>query len=78
MSISVAGVIGAALGFYLGWIDWKILKGMVQAAELKNKERGGDGGFAAKFKTPLNWIVFVIPVIGFPIIGYWAGFQLAG
>jgi NADH-quinone oxidoreductase subunit I len=40
---------------------------------MKNRQGGGDGGFAAKYKTPLSWIVFLVPVIGFPIIGYWAG-----
>jgi len=78
VSVSVAGLIGAASGLYLGWLDWKILKGVIQAAEMKNRQGGGDGGFAAKYKTPLSWIVFLVPVIGFPVIGYWAGVGLTG
>lgn len=78
MSVSVVGLIGAAIGAYIGWLDWNILKGMLQAAEMKNRQGGGDGGFAAKYKAPLSWLIFVIPVIGFPIVGYWAGSSLTG
>jgi len=78
VSISIAGLIGAAVGLYVGWLDWKILKGMLQAAETKNRQAGGDGGAAAKYKTLLGVVIFGVPVIGFPVIGYWAASQLAG
>ncbi|MCV0424824.1 MAG: hypothetical protein K5905_05100 [Roseibium sp.] len=78
MSISLAGVIGAAVGLYVGWLDYKILKGMLQAAEMKNRQAGGDGGAAAKYKALLSALIFGVPVIGFPIIGYWAASLLAG
>ncbi len=75
---SLAGVIGAAVGLYIGWLDWKILKGMLQAAEMKNRQAGGDGGPVARHKALLGAMVFGVPVIGFPIIGYWAASSLAG
>ena len=78
MSVSLAGVIGAAVGFYVGWLDYKILKGMLQATETKNRQAGGDGGWAAKHKALLSALIFGVPVIGFPIIGYCAASQLAG
>ncbi len=78
MSISLAGVIGACVGLYVGWLDYKILKGMLQAAEMKNRQAGGDGGAAAKYKAPLSALIFGVPVIGFPIVGYWAASLLAG
>lgn len=78
MDISLPGAIGAAVGFYIGWLDWKILKGMLQAVEAKNRQAGGDGGAAAKYKALLGALSFGIPVIGFPIVGYWAASQLAG
>ncbi|QDG77294.1 hypothetical protein [Labrenzia sp. PHM005] len=78
MDISLPGVIGAAVGFYIGWLDWKILKGMLQAVETKNRQAGGDGGAVAKYKALLGALSFGIPVIGFPIVGYWAASQLAG
>ncbi|WP_281932076.1 hypothetical protein [Roseibium album] len=78
MSVSLAGVIGAAIGLYVGWLDYKILKGMLQATETKNRQAGGDGGRAARYKAPLSALIFGVPVIGFPIVGYWAASQLAG
>ncbi|GAA0771366.1 hypothetical protein E1180_12355 [Roseibium denhamense] len=78
MEVSIAGVIGAAVGLYIGWLDWKILKGMLQAYEMKNRQQGGDGGTAAKYRAPIGAVIFGVPVIGFPVIGYWAASQLAG
>ncbi|MCK7611225.1 hypothetical protein [Roseibium sediminicola] len=78
MSVSLAGVIGAAVGLYMGWLDWKILKGMLQAAETKNRQAGGDGGAAARYRALWSALIFGVPVIGFPVIGYLAGSMLAG
>lgn len=78
MGVSIAGLVGAVLGGYLGWLDWKILKGVLQAVEEKNRRAGGDGGFVARYRALLRGLVFVIPLIGFPVIGYLAGSQLAG
>ncbi|TYC58590.1 hypothetical protein FMN50_09070 [Rhodobacterales bacterium] len=78
MSLSIAGLVGAAVGLYVGWLDWKILKGMLQAAEMKNRQAGGDGGPVAMYKAPLGVVIFGVPVIGFPIIGYWAASALVG
>ncbi len=78
MSVSIAGVIGALVGLYVGWIDYKILKGILQATEMKNRQAGGDGGAAARYKAPLGALIFGVSIIGLPIIGYWAASQLAG
>ncbi|MEM8701693.1 MAG: hypothetical protein AAGF82_07700 [Pseudomonadota bacterium] len=78
MSISIAGVIGAVVGLYIGWIDYRILKGILQASEMKNRQAGGDGGAAARYKAPLSALIFGVPIVGFPVIGYWAASQLAG
>lgn len=78
MSVSLAGVIGAVVGLYVGWIDYRILKGILQASEMKNRQAGGDGGVAARYKAPLGALIFGVPIIGFPVIGYWAASQLAG
>jgi len=78
MSVSIVGLIGAVLGLYLAWIDQKILKGILQATEMKNREGGGDGGIAARYRAPLTALIVVVPMVGFPIVGYWAGASLAG
>ncbi len=78
MSISLIGLIGAAVGLYIGWLDYRILKGILQAAETKNRQAGGDGGAVAKHKALLSALIFGVPIIGFPLIGYWAASQLAG
>ncbi|WP_428646238.1 hypothetical protein [Roseibium sp.] len=78
MSLSLAGVIGAAIGLYIGWLDWKILKGILQATEMKNRQAGGDGGLVARHKALLGAVIFGVPVIGFPVIGYLAASSLAG
>jgi hypothetical protein len=78
VSISLAGVIGAAVGLYMGWLDWKILKGMLQAAETKNRQAGGDGGVAARYRALWSALIFGVPMVGFPVIGYLAGSMLAG
>ena len=78
MSISIAGVSGAVVGLYIGWIDYRILKGILQATEMKNRQAGGDGGAAARYKAPLSALIFGVPIVGFPVIGYWAASQLAG
>ncbi|WP_155140740.1 hypothetical protein [Roseibium sp. RKSG952] len=74
----MTGLIGAAVGLYIGWLDAKILKGLIQATEMKNREAGGDGGFAARHGALLRGLVYGIGMVGFPIIGYWAGSALTG
>ncbi len=77
LTVSLSGAIGAAIGLYVGWIDYKILKGMLQALESKGRE-GGTGGAVFRFRTLIGVLIFVIPMVGFPVIGYWAGSLLAG
>jgi hypothetical protein len=76
MDISVAGLIGAAIGLYIGWLDYGILNGLLSAMVEKNKRMGG--GWAARFEPALRKLVFILPVAGFPVIGYLAAAQLVG
>lgn len=76
--LPLPGLIGAAIGLYVGWLDWKILKGILQAAETKNRQAGGDGGVVARYKALWSALSFGIPVIGFPVIGFWAASELVG
>ncbi len=77
MEVSLAGVIGGAVGLYIGWIDHRILKGLLQAAEQRDKMQGGNG-FVTRHGAGLRGAVFFVPIVGFPVIGYLAGSQLVG
>ncbi|ADZ70501.1 hypothetical protein [Polymorphum gilvum] len=76
MDVSVAGLIGAAIGLYIGWLDYGILNGLLSAAVEKNKRKGG--GFAVRHEPVLRKLVFILPIAGFPVIGYLAAKQLVG
>ncbi|WP_374629873.1 hypothetical protein [Pannonibacter indicus] len=76
MDISVAGLIGAAIGLYIGWLDYGILNGLLSAMVEKNTRKGG--GWAVRFEPVLRKLVFILPVTLFPVIGYLAAFQLVG
>ncbi|WP_405048079.1 hypothetical protein [Flexibacterium corallicola] len=79
MSFSPVGLLGAALGLYIGWLDSKILFGVLQAAVLKRKQgRVGETFWLEKAEPHLRKIIFCIMMIGFPIIGYLAGASIAG
>ncbi|WP_439528685.1 hypothetical protein [Pannonibacter sp.] len=76
MEVSIAGLIGGAIGLYIGWIDYGILNGLLAAMVEKQKRKGG--GFAVRFEPVLRKLVFILPVFGFPVIGYLAAWQLVG
>ncbi|MBA5776503.1 hypothetical protein H2509_05125 [Stappia sp. F7233] len=78
MPISLAGLIGAAIGLYIGWLDYKILTGVLRAQVEKRKQKTGNGGFLERFEEPVRVLVMGLTVIGFPVIGYIAARQLAG
>ncbi|NBN62330.1 hypothetical protein GWI72_06900 [Microvirga tunisiensis] len=76
MDIPVAGLIGAAIGLYIGWLDYGIANGLLSALVEKQRRKGG--GFATRFEPALRKLVFILPVFGFPVIGYLAAQQLVG
>lgn len=78
-SLTLAGAIGAAVGMYLGWLDCKILWGVLQAAITKRKQSGAESAVTLERAEPLlRKLIFVITMIGFPIIGFFAGQTIAG
>ncbi|GGE80601.1 MULTISPECIES: hypothetical protein [Stappia] len=78
MSISIAGLIGAALGLYIGWIDYKIMVGVLRGAAEKNSQGAGRKGWLARYEAPLRWLLLALTLIGFPVIGYLAAHSLVG
>ena len=80
MALSLAGIVGAAIGLYLGWIDYKLMAGYVRAGVRKRKP-GQAAPIADWLERNMDLVLkvlFVIAMLGFPVIGYLAGASLAG
>ncbi|MEH0072814.1 hypothetical protein V6L77_25465 [Pannonibacter sp. Pt2-lr] len=54
MDISVAGLIGAAIGLYIGWLDYGILNGLLSAMVERTSARAADGPCGSS-QSCANW-----------------------
>ncbi|WP_350334089.1 hypothetical protein [Coralliovum pocilloporae] len=71
MEFPPAAVIGALVGLVIGYVDFKMVAGVVRA---KWQTR-----FGATRQKELDWIqfgIFAVTVIGFPIVGYLLGLEI--
>ncbi len=73
---SLAGVTGAMVGGYVGWLDYKILVAVLDAAAEKQTQTQGGFGFLQRRKRFLRLLIFGITMAGMPVIGYFAAHQL--
>ncbi|WP_186387943.1 MULTISPECIES: hypothetical protein [unclassified Stappia] len=79
MSVSIAGLIGAAIGLYVGWIDYKIVVGVLRAAaERQKRQQGGRDSLLGRYMGQIQILVMAFSLVGFPVVGYLAGSALAG
>lgn len=79
MSVSIAGLIGAAIGLYVGWIDYKIVVGVLRsAAERQKQQQGGRESLLGRNMSQIQILVMAFSLVGFPVVGYLAGSSLAG
>ncbi|WP_067215332.1 NADH dehydrogenase [Stappia indica] len=78
MSVSIAGLIGAAIGLYVGWIDYKIVVGVLRAAAERQKKQSGRESLLGRYMGQLQILVMAFSLVGFPVVGYLAGSSLAG
>ena len=73
-----AGMIGALFGFVLGYLDYKIVIGIIQR-RLKQVEEAEQAenldGFEAHLGR-MRLVVLVMTVAAFPVIGFLAGVLL--
>ena len=79
MSLSVPGLIGAAIGLGLGWLDYRILSGVVEG-RLRKLDRS-EGTERARFEQKIRLmraVFFVVTVGAFPVVGYLLGQSIAG
>ncbi|MCT4655209.1 MAG: hypothetical protein N4A65_05310 [Cohaesibacter sp.] len=79
MDLSLPGMIGAALGLAIGWVDFKMIGGMVRAKYMQKRRDAGlaDHPDTEKYATWIQFAIFALTVGLFPVIGYWAGTTLA-
>lgn len=65
MSFSLAGLIGAAIGLYIGWIDYKIVIGVLKGAAERQNQRIGEPGFLDRYMDQIRYLVLGCGLIAF-------------
>ncbi|MXN67040.1 hypothetical protein GR183_19170 [Stappia sp. GBMRC 2046] len=78
MPVSLAGVIGAAIGLYIGWLDYKIVAGVLNGRLDRRKQRKGAEDFLVRNREGIRILVLITTIIGFPVIGYIAAVSMTG
>lgn len=77
---SPAGLIGAAIGATVGWVNFRIVTGFV-TTRLRALDRSASAGERADFEGKLvlmQRLVFVLTVPAIAGVGYWFGRTLGG
>ncbi len=76
--ISIAGLIGGVMGIYLGWLNYRLLLGFMEAAINKDREQNpAEKGWVELAEPMIRKVIFTLTIIGIPIIGYLAGASIA-
>jgi hypothetical protein len=79
VEVAPAGLIGAALGLILGWLDYKLVGGWVER-KLRETDRSQNAAEKADYERRITlfrrW--FLLSTVGaFPIVGYLLGEAIA-
>lgn len=80
MEPSVAGLIGAGVGLALGYVDYRVVSGVVEGRLRKLDDSSGPeqkAVFERKLRI-LRIVLFIGTVLFFPVIGYLLGLTIAG
>ncbi len=78
--LSPAGLIGAALGAVIGWVDYRIVAGMVEH-RLRKLDKSANAAELADFERRIALLrkaLFIMTVGAFPVVGYFLGVTLVG
>ncbi|MCG6121164.1 MAG: hypothetical protein MEP57_00430 [Microvirga sp.] len=77
---SLAGVIGAVIGLIIGWVDYRIVGGIV-VAKLRATDKSKTAAEKADYERRIALLqkgLFVMTVVAFPVVGYFLGLAVAG
>ena len=78
--VSPAGVIGALAGLIVGWVDYKVVGGLVER-KLRDTDRSQTAAEKADYERRIEWFrrFFLLATVGvFPIVGYFLGRAVTG
>ena len=80
MEVPPAGIVGALIGAGIGYLDYRIVVGVVEG-KLRKLDRSETVAerdvFEGKIRI-LRLVVLAMTVGAFPIIGFWVGASLGG
>lgn len=78
MSLTLPELIGALIGLGLGWLDYRILSGVVEGKlrKLDTSSQEEQPAFERKIRL-MKAIFFVMTVGAFPVVGYLLGQSIA-
>ncbi|TVR09888.1 MAG: hypothetical protein EA385_05715 [Salinarimonadaceae bacterium] len=77
---SPAGMIGAAIGLVIGWIDYRIV-GAIVVTKLRATDKSTTAAEKADYERRIGLLqkgLFVMTVVAFPVVGYFLGLAIAG
>ena len=80
MELSLAGLIGAAIGLVVGTIDYRVVGGVVEA-RLRKLDGSANAAEKAAYDRKIQWFrwIFLAMTVGaFPVVGYFLGVTIAG
>ncbi|WP_293861766.1 hypothetical protein [uncultured Alsobacter sp.] len=78
--LSLAGLIGALVGLALGYVDYKVVGGVVEG-KLRKLDRSSSAAEKEEFERKiriLRVVLFAVTMLAFPVIGYLFGSVVAG
>ncbi len=80
MELSLPGLIGALVGLALGYVDFRVVAGVVEG-KLRKLDRSAGPDEKAVFERKIRAmrVVFLVMTVGvFPVVGYLLGVTVAG
>lgn len=80
MDLSLPGMVGAAFGLMIGWVDFRMLSGILGAKWVEKRRKAGleHHPNTERFGNWMRFVIFIFTMIAFPVIGYFAGVSLTG